>query len=326
MLFSVIIPVYNVEKYLNQCIGSILAQKFRDYELILVDDGSKDGSGSICDRYAAANSRVQVIHQINQGQACARNAGTKAAKGGYIVYLDSDDYISDENFLEILSGKCDGRTDIVFYGYRKYFENTGKYGPEVCEYPKISEETAPCRVIDMILKADMFDGCPWNKAIRRKFLEEHQIGFTPGLISEDSDWFMQVIMRAKKYDAVNRSFVIYRQRSGSISHDAKIKSLKDNVYILETWEKRFREAEVTEADRRVLMSVLARHYGNVLILYTVFPKEQSEPYFDRMKKLGYLLKYSVSKRAKLIGKAYRLLGQRATLRLLAVMKKIKGNN
>ena len=105
MYFSVIVPVYNVEKYLSECIDSILCQTFTDFELILVDDGSKDKSGEICDQYAQKDSRIKVIHKENGGLSDARNFGTAASNGKYIVYLDSDDYISDDNFLSLIYEK-----------------------------------------------------------------------------------------------------------------------------------------------------------------------------------------------------------------------------
>ena len=99
MFFSVVIPVYNVEKYLSQCVDSILAQSFTDYELILVDDGAKDNSGKICDEYAQKDSRVKVIHKENGGLVSARQAGIKMAVGEYVFHLDGDDAVC-ENALE----------------------------------------------------------------------------------------------------------------------------------------------------------------------------------------------------------------------------------
>ena len=107
--FSVIVPVYNVEKYLPECIESVLNQSFGDFELILVDDGTKDNSGVICDEYAQKDARVKVIHQDNAGQAVARNTGTDIAQGEYIIYLDSDDYICDSDFLSKLAEKTKNR-------------------------------------------------------------------------------------------------------------------------------------------------------------------------------------------------------------------------
>ena len=107
MRFSIVIPIYKVEKYLRPCIDSVLQQTFRDFELILVDDGSPDSCPQICDEYAAKDARVKVVHKINGGQASARNAGLEVAQGDYVCYVDSDDYLIDNKVLERLLEKCE---------------------------------------------------------------------------------------------------------------------------------------------------------------------------------------------------------------------------
>lgn len=97
MIFSIIVPIYNVEKYLRCCVDSVLAENFADYEMILVDDGSPDGCGKICDEYAGKYPHIKVIHKENGGLSDARNAGIRAAKGDYLIFLDSDDYWADTN-------------------------------------------------------------------------------------------------------------------------------------------------------------------------------------------------------------------------------------
>lgn len=127
MFFSIIIPVYNVEKYLQQCIDSILQQTFTDFELILVDDGSKDTSGYICEQNSRQDSRVKTIHKTNGGAADSRNLGLDVAQGKYIIYLDSDDYILDCAFLEKLHQQAEKHVDIILYNYIKYYEVANTY-------------------------------------------------------------------------------------------------------------------------------------------------------------------------------------------------------
>lgn len=104
MIFSIIVPIYNVEKYLRCCVDSVLAENFSDYEMILVDDGSPDGCGKICDEYADKYPHIKVIHKENGGLSDARNAGIRAAKGDYLIFLDSDDYWADTNRLKNAGG------------------------------------------------------------------------------------------------------------------------------------------------------------------------------------------------------------------------------
>ena len=114
-LISVIIPVYNVENYLRECIESVLNQTFRDFEVILVDDGSTDSSGDICDEYVEKDERVTVIHQKNGGLSVARNTGLSEANGKYVYFLDSDDYISENALATLLNIAENDSSDIVFF-------------------------------------------------------------------------------------------------------------------------------------------------------------------------------------------------------------------
>ena len=133
---SVIVPVYNVEKYLHECVDSVLAQTFTDFELILVNDGSQDNSGAICDEYASKDERIIIIHQNNQGQAAARNAGVAIAKGEWIHFLDSDDLIHPQ-MLEILYGAVDENTQISACDLYKDFVCPEDFCSEKkCEFKK----------------------------------------------------------------------------------------------------------------------------------------------------------------------------------------------
>lgn len=322
MVFSIIVPVYNVEKYLKECVDSILAQTFTDYELILVDDGATDTSGIICDEYAQKYEQVRVIHQANAGLAVARNAGTSVAQGEYIVYIDSDDYIASLDFLEKLSWKTKGKADVILYGYKKYFESNQSFGKDICQYPNLAQKEADL-VIKELLKADMYEGSAWTKTVRKDFLQTNEISFTPGMISEDSDWYLQVVTRAKTYDSVNEAFVVYRQREDSISHAPKKKSLTDNLLILETWPKKFEKYGISQKLKEALMSVLSRYYANMLVLYTRFEKKETEPYYAEVKRLGYLLKFSVTSRAKTVKFFHAIFGLRITLFLLWILNKAK---
>ena len=118
MIFSVVIPVYNVKDYLPKCIDSVLAQDFEDYEVILIDDGSTDGeSGAICDRYAAAHpERIRAIHKPNGGVGEARNVGIEAAQGEYLIFIDSDDYIATGMFRVLADAVARFRSDIIGFG------------------------------------------------------------------------------------------------------------------------------------------------------------------------------------------------------------------
>lgn len=135
-MISIIVPVFNSEQYLPQCIESILRQRYTDFELILVDDGSNDGSPEICEHYAGIDNRIKVIHQVNSGVSCARNAGIDHASGEYIVFCDSDDYV-DADYLQDMIGNLHADEDILIVSDLVRTENNGSVGKET----RISERT-----------------------------------------------------------------------------------------------------------------------------------------------------------------------------------------
>lgn len=122
-MISVIVPVYNVEPYLRKCLDSILNQTYRDLEILVIDDGSTDGSGKICDEYAGKDDRIKVLHTENKGLSAARNLGLDNAKGEWINFLDSDDWMDSEAFAFAISVAEDKKADLVFWGYVKEYEN-----------------------------------------------------------------------------------------------------------------------------------------------------------------------------------------------------------
>ena len=123
-LFSIIIPVYNVERYLNKCIESVVKQTYKNFEIILVDDGSPDSCPRICDEWAKKDDRIVVIHKGNGGLSSARNAGIKRAKGQYIGFIDSDDYWTESNFLEKIKDiVTENSVDVILFEYKEVDES-----------------------------------------------------------------------------------------------------------------------------------------------------------------------------------------------------------
>ena len=166
MKFSIIVPVYNTEKYVGACIESVLNQVYQDFELILVDDGSTDRSGDICEEYAAQDSRIKVFHKSNSGQLDARCYGIMQSSGQFIVFLDSDDLLSS-SALDVLNQKvCHHRCDMVIYAYARFFDTL----------PNITKPSHGDRII--VDKKDLYLTLLTNeyfnslciKAVKREFL------------------------------------------------------------------------------------------------------------------------------------------------------------
>lgn len=221
-MISVIIPVYNVNEWLGQTLDSVLAQSWGDWELILVDDGSSDGSGRICDRYASKDSRISVIHQKNGGPSEARNAGLEMARGSEIAFIDSDDYIPP-HYLETLSAALEETgADAVCVKMRRFI---GSGREAVVSWKKDSgkryEEKpsiiGPEEAVNQILYQDGYvDASPCGKLYRRALWEGMR--FTSGILYEDLDLIYRVLARAQCIAVTTATEYFYRITPGSILH------------------------------------------------------------------------------------------------------------
>ncbi len=219
---SVIVPVYKVEKYLPECIESVLTQTFADFELILVDDGSPDNCGAICDAYAARDSRVCVIHKTNGGLSSARNAGMFAARGELLMFLDGDDFWNDNRLLEKLSDAWRSRADecdFLMFNFSDYFPE-GRFVRwkeySLVECSQCADKNA--RVVAMC-RGGVFRMSACNKIFERKFLLKNNLSFENGLISEDTPWFANLMTHSRNWRCVNVFGYAYRQaREGSITN------------------------------------------------------------------------------------------------------------
>ena len=158
---SVIVPVYNVEKYLSQCADSILSQDYSDLEVIFIDDGSTDASGQICDQYAEKDPRVRVIHQKNGGAAAAKNAGLRMASGKYLSFVDSDDYLEPNVYGGLVRTLLDTGADVVQGSFREIYRNRA-------EEQRVSEETLEGYEYLLRFPKDFSCALLWNKLYRRE--------------------------------------------------------------------------------------------------------------------------------------------------------------
>lgn len=323
MMFSIILPVYNVENYLQECVDSILKQTFADYEIILVDDGSTDGSSKLCDELVKNHDCIRVIHKKNGGLSDARNCGTRVARGEYVVYIDSDDFLIKDDFLEKLVEKAKKKSDLIFYKYQKYLSTTQKF--EDCRYTYSSamNEKSYSDKISALVKADAFYGMAWIKAIRKEIIDSNGIEFEVGLLGEDMEWNYHIIFNSTSIDFIDEPFIAYRQREGSITSNFKLKNLTDFIYVLEKWSKIITNDATDKNLKVALYGSLAKYYSNLLVVYSRIVDPEKKEYKTRIKQLDWLLKYSMSRRPKIIAKIYRILDFNITSLVLRIFDRIK---
>ena len=260
---SVVVPVYNVEDYLPQCLDSILAQDFHDFELILVDDGSADKSGEICDGYAGRDSRVHVIHQKNQGLSAARNAGIDYACGTYVTFIDSDDAIVQNYFQTLFSAACEADADMAVCGLREF--SPGEDLTALClpADPKLETEVCSGRAacLELYLGNRDITVNAVGKLFRAGMLSS--LRFPVGRLHED-----QAVIPIAYYNAANVAITkmdmyLYRKREESITHKKFAAKRYDDIWAIDTcityFAQRNDEKLVDAAYRRrkIIQSVYA---------------------------------------------------------------------
>ena len=188
---SVVVPVYNVEKYLRDCLESVINQDFKEIEIICVNDGSKDDSQKILEEYSEKDSRIHIIVQENQGVSCARNVGIRCAKGEYICFLDSDDMLESSALREIYEYAKSKQLDILHYDAECLYEND-KLRINECKdeyYTKKKSYVGPITGKEMfcqLIEADDYCEAAWLMFIRKQWLVETNICFEPNILYEDS--------------------------------------------------------------------------------------------------------------------------------------------
>lgn len=228
-MISVIVPVYQVEKYLHRCVESILNQTFEDYEVILVDDGSKDSSGKICDQYAALDTRIKVIHQENQGLSGARNAGIAVAKGEWIIFVDSDDYIAETMLNDLYEAVTVNNVLMAICDFQCIDDNgnvTGESSGSPIQNDCIDAKSLLERIYE---KGGWFYVVAWNKIYHKSLLNEK---FYPlHKLHEDEFVIAEVIWKAQMISCIGRKEYFYvTKREGSITH------VKNNLLFLDSIE------------------------------------------------------------------------------------------
>ena len=235
MLISIIIPVYKVEKYLEQCVKSVLSQTYRNIELILVDDGSPDSCPEMCDAFARQDARVKVIHKTNGGSSDARNVGTQAATGDYILYMDSDDFWSSTDDLAKLVTAAMETPECDFIGFNcsYYYEAEDKIVPWVKFDKEIVDTTSSDNCIEKLVASGVFPMSACMKLIKKDCILDNNIRFIKGTYGEDIPWFIELLKKSERCRFVNHYMYIYRKGlATSISGSFSYKKYSDLFNIL----------------------------------------------------------------------------------------------
>jgi len=222
---SVIVPIYNVEKYLDKCIESILGQKFTDFELLLINDGSTDNSRNICDEYALRDSRIRVFHKTNGGVSSARNIGLKNAKGKYVNFIDSDDWIECDMFLTINKIAQEKDIDIIQFGYKKIYSTSHKeYNQKSFLYFDSLKQYAD---------SNCFNYTVFSYFIKKNIIDDFHIRFSEEIkYAEDQEFAIKCISFSNNIQVLPNLFYNYLVRENSaMSQKANLNMATNHILV-----------------------------------------------------------------------------------------------
>lgn len=221
---SIVIPVYNIERYIEKCIQSVIEQDYDAYELLLIDDGSTDSSGEICDRYAASNSKIKVFHKENGGLSSARNYGLERAKGLYISFLDGDDYIDDMIFSKTMKRLKEDRSDIAVFSVVCVDED----GVETPYHSIVRDECIDSQTaFELMYTKSYFGEEAWNKVYKKDLFDGIQ--YPVGRKHEDTFTTYKLMERAIKISLVSGVNYYYLQRADSIMGQLRVSYTIDKI-------------------------------------------------------------------------------------------------
>lgn len=320
MKFSVIIPVYKVERYLRPCVESVLNQTYKDFELILVDDGSPDACPAICDEYAQKDSRVKVIHQKNMGQSGARNSGLDIASGDYICFIDSDDYLADKNVFQKLAKATESNPDIVHYKFREWFENNEHTADCKFDYDVPTENRTISDIYCDLIDKDAYYNSAWSKIIKRSILTDNNIKFEQGLLGEDNEWYYHVVTSAKSLKLIDEPLYIYRRRAGSTTTTTTRKNLKDQLYVIDKWVNLLKDKQ-DDNRSKIVFGSLAKQFCSAVIIYAGL--SGVDDLYPELKTKDYLLNYTNTRRVVIFRKIKKVMGLKGLIIALKLLKKIR---
>lgn len=321
MKISFILPVYKVEAYLRECVESITGQTYKDFEIILVDDGSPDGCPALCDQLATEDSRIKVLHKSNGGLSDARNAGLKIAAGRYIIFMDSDDFWIGKDCLDRMVSLISQYPECNFYGFncQYYYPNSNTYTKWVQYSDEVLYPISGSSAMVSLVKSGTFPMSACLKMIDRQWLIDNQVTFKVGQIAEDIPWFINLLDKCDKCVFANVYVYAYRQnRTCSITATGGERSFNNLLDIVKTELELIVIRSFTSEAKDALLSFLAYEVSIMISGTCGLPKERQMAARKELKRLCWLLKYTQNPKVLMVSRVYNLFGYAVTERVLRV--------
>lgn len=313
MKVSFILPVYNVEKYLSECVESILVQTYKDFEILLVDDGSSDNCPKLCDEWAEKDCRIKALHKVNGGASDARNYGLEHARGDYVIFMDSDDFWVGKDSLEILMAVVERHPECDFINFNcsYYYSNTRTFKKWVAYDERLAVPIDKDTAMRSLVASGTLPMSACLKVISRKSLLDMRLRFIKGTIAEDIPWFINLLDGSRKCIFINQYVYAYRQNvAGSVTATASCnyKSCNDLFVVLKNELEKIKDMSFSKEANEAIYSFLAYEFCILLTMSSRMPKDWKRELLE----YKWLLKYTINPKVRKVSFVNKLFGIKVT--------------
>ncbi|MDV4152776.1 glycosyltransferase [Clostridium sp. AL.422] len=317
IVLSIVVPVYNVEKYIDGCINSVIENYCNGIEVILVDDGSKDSSSKTCDEYAAKYDYISVIHKENGGLSSARNAGIRKAQGEYIWFIDSDDYVKDGSIEKIIKYTYNN-TDLILGSYCDVLPNG-----QIIE-DELPQPEKGLKAYEYFYNIGSCSYAAVRSVCKRSFILENNLFFTEGIYHEDEDWTPRVLCSAKTFCVMTGTVYYYRVGNPqSIITTPNPKKIYDKLFVATRMYDRIKDEKIDGIKKSFLQYRMEHNFTAAINEVVLYNGSERNKIVKAIKDKIYLLDEVDTTKSKLILNSIKLIGIENTSRLLRVRNKSK---
>lgn len=322
---SFVLPIYNVEDYLEECVYSIVKQNKNNIEILLIDDGSKDNSGLICDELANKYKNVMAFHKENGGLASARNYGLKKAKGEYIAFVDSDDLLYEDCIDKIINYLDNNSVDILFMNMDKFYPDGTIITMGDCIESHMIKGKNDVDYIEYLSTRPKFPGSVCSKIYNLSFLKSYNLCFpSDNRVAEDLGFTLDCLMQCKSIDKLEEPYYLYRQsREGSITNNVQYKSfLGIRKFIIESVEKFTNQKKPKDKKSRFIMSFVSYEFAIMLEMYQKIDNNKIDM-LDFLQNYKWVMQFANEKKLKIIYILLKIFGIKGSSKIVHFIKKNK---
>lgn len=293
-------PVYNKEDYISEAIDSVLKQKYKNWELIIINDGSNDNSLEICNNYKRIDDRIKVFNQDNLGLSISRNTGIKNSNGDYIIFLDADDYLEYDCLINIVDNISEMK-DIYICSFKRIFPNGNIKVFNRFKYLIRNTEGSGQLILKMMYKLNIYESSVWSNIYKKNYIEKNKIYFSENLIHEDEEWLLKILLMAENVEVLN--CLLYNTRAGVQNSIINSKNYKKNISKIIISENimsfiqnvKFEDEELKERIKLAMTSF----YIKAILKIDDFEDNEKRKILNTAKKNKHILKNAVSNKQKI---------------------------